>query len=67
MYARTLIYINYYNLLFLRLINLLLEKEKKTKSDEWLYHFLWKKDTAHLPTADGAENSWRRSRNYVGT
>ena len=26
---------NYYNLLFLRLINLLLEKEKKTKSDEW--------------------------------
>lgn len=35
MYARTLIYIyNYYNLLFLRLINLLLEKEEKTKSDE---------------------------------
>ena len=32
MYARTSIYIyNYYNLLFLRLINLLLEKEKKNK------------------------------------
>ena len=36
MYARTLIYIyNYYIYFFLRLINLLLEKEEKTKSDEW--------------------------------
>ena len=36
MYARTLIYIyNYYIYFFLRLINPLLEKEEKTKSDEW--------------------------------
>ena len=35
MYARTLIYIyNYYIYFFLRLINPLLEKEEKTKSDE---------------------------------